>query len=82
VGKDVFIFEVSEKSFDQSVMLNSHKIPVVVEFMGGWSEPCVLLADVFSSLAKEFAEQFIFARVDIDELAQQFRRTLANTLSH
>jgi thioredoxin-like negative regulator of GroEL len=59
VGKDVFIFEVSEKSVDQSVMLNSHKIPVVVEFMGGWSEPCVLLADVFSSHTGEYPEPLI-----------------------
>jgi len=69
VAKDIFIFEVSEKSFGQSVILNSHKIPVLVEFMGVWSEPCVLQADIFSSLAKEFAEQFIFAKVDIDEQA-------------
>lgn len=67
MGKEVFIFEVSKESFGKYVLLNSNKIPVVVEFMGIWSEPCVLMADLFSDLAKEFAEQFIFAKVDIDE---------------
>ena len=76
VSKEIFVFEVSENSFGQSVILNSHKIPVVVEFMGVWSEPCILTADVFSSLAAEFAEQFIFAKVDVDEqpaLKQQYK---------
>ncbi|MGD8999771.1 MAG: tetratricopeptide repeat protein [Granulosicoccaceae bacterium] len=67
MSKEVFVFEVSEKSFGQSVLLNSRKLPVLVEFMGVWSEPCVVMADMLAGLAKEFAEQFIFARVDIDE---------------
>lgn len=69
MDKEVFIFEVSEKSFNSAVLLNSNKIPVVVEFMGVWSEPCIMLSDTFSTLAKEFAGQFIFAKVDIDEQA-------------
>lgn len=67
VKKDVYIFEVSEKSFDESVIQNSHTLPVLVEFMGFWSEPCILTSDTLSDLAKEFASQFIFAKVDIDE---------------
>lgn len=65
--KDVYIFEVSEKSFEESVIQNSHSIPVFVEFMGFWSEPCIVLSDVLSDLASEFASQFIFAKIDIDE---------------
>jgi len=34
VSKEVFVFDVNQKSFDQAVLLNSHKIPVIVEFMG------------------------------------------------
>ena len=65
--KEVYIFEVSEKSFDESVVHNSHTLPVFVEFMGSWSEPCILMSDVLSHLASEFAGQFIFGKVDIDE---------------
>lgn len=67
MNEEVLIFEVSEKSFNQSVIFNSNKLPVIVEFMGVWSEPCVLMSDNLSSLAHEFAGQFIFAKVDIDE---------------
>lgn len=65
--QDVFIFELSKSSFNGSVILNSYKIPVFVEFMGFWSEPCVHMADTLALLAKEFAGQFIFAKVDVDE---------------
>ena len=67
MNKETLVFEVNQKSFEQYVLLNSHKVPVVVEFMGVWSGPCVAMDLVFSGLAKEFAEQFIFAKVDIDE---------------
>jgi putative thioredoxin len=67
VNKEVYIFEVSENSFEESVIQNSHTIPVVVEFMGFWSEPCITLSDRLSDLAGEFAGQFIFAKVDLDE---------------
>lgn len=67
MSKDIFVFEVTEKSFPQAVLLNSNKVPVIVEFMGVWSGPCIAMDNLFSSLAKEFAEQFIFAKVDFDE---------------
>ena len=67
MSKETFVFEVNQKSFDQYVLLNSHKIPVFVEFMGVWSGPCIAMDNLFSGLAKEFAEQFIFAKVDTDE---------------
>lgn len=76
MSKDVYVFEVNQKTFEQTILFNSHKIPVIVEFMGVWSGPCVAMDLVFSSLAREFAGQFIFARVDIDEqteLGKQYK---------
>lgn len=67
MANEVLVFEVGESGFDRYVIENSHKLPVLVEFMGVWSEPCIAMADALSSLAKEFAEQFVFAKVDIDE---------------
>lgn len=81
--KEAFVFEVSEKSFNRSVILNSNKVPVVVEFMNVWSEPCVLMADSLTQLANEFPEQYIFAKVDIDEqpaLREQFKIEKVPTL--
>lgn len=65
--QEALIFEVSQSSFKTGVILNSHKVPVLVEFMGMWSEHCIQLEDRLAALAKEFAGCFIFAKVDIDE---------------
>ncbi|MGD8591138.1 MAG: tetratricopeptide repeat protein [Chromatiales bacterium] len=65
--QQAYIFEVSQDNFAATVILNSHKIPVIVEFMGMWSEPCIRLEDSLVTLAREFAGQFIFAKVDVDE---------------
>ena len=72
-NQEVFIFEVSNSSFGSSVLLNSHKLPVLVEFMGIWSEHCIKMEDSLAAMAKEFAGQFIFAKVDIDE-QQELRK--------
>lgn len=70
MSENVYIFEINEESFPSAVLENSAKLPVVVEFMGVWSEHCFAVENILSSLAKEFAGQFIFAKVDIDEQAE------------
>lgn len=67
MNQETFILEVGEQGFPRYVIENSHKLPVLVEFLGIWSEPCMIMADVLHDLAHEFAGQFVFAKVDIDE---------------
>jgi putative thioredoxin len=67
MAKEAFIFEVSDSSYGKYVLLNSHKVPVVAAFINIWSEHCTELTDLFARLAKDFAEEFVFAKVDIDE---------------
>lgn len=74
--KQAYIFELSASGFAESALKNSFQIPVLVEFMGVWSGPCILMADRLTALANEFAGDFIFAKVDIDEqqaLREQYR---------
>lgn len=76
MNEQAYIFELSEQSFANSAVLNSHKLPVLVEFMGVWSGACIVMADRLSGLATEFAGQFIFAKVDVDEqpnLKEQYK---------
>lgn len=70
MSKEIFIFEASQHSFGKTVLLNSYKLPVLVEFMSMSSEPCVLMDNLFSDLAHEFPGMFIFVKVDIDEQAE------------
>ena len=60
------IFEVSQNNFEDLVVHNSSHLPVLVEFMGIWSEPCIKTEYALSDLAKEFPGGFVFAKVDID----------------
>ncbi|MBL1260892.1 MAG: tetratricopeptide repeat protein [Thiotrichaceae bacterium] len=76
MNKEAYIFEVTEKTFPTAVIENSSKAPVVVAFIGAWSEHCMGIDIIFSSLANEFPGDFIFAKVDIDEqpeLRKQYR---------
>ncbi len=70
MSESALVFELSQKSFNEGVLFNSHKIPVVVEFMGMWSGPCIQLEDRFTDLAKEFPGRFVFGKIDIDEQAE------------
>ncbi len=66
-NKEALVFEVSTNNFQSAVLDNSHKVPVLVEFMGVWSGPCIQMAEEMAELANEFAGDFVFAKVDIDE---------------
>ena len=70
MSKKALVFEVSDAGFEKYVIGNSDKAPVFVVFLSIWSEPCLLMTDMFASLATEFAEEFIFAKVDIEENPQ------------
>jgi putative thioredoxin len=61
------ILEVGQSGFNSHVIMASYKQPVLVEFMGVWSGPCIQLADRISESVHEFPGQFIFAKVDVDE---------------
>ena len=67
MSEEALVFEVGASGFDRYVIDNSRKAPVLVEFMSVWSELCVVMAEAISDMAKEFAGQFVFAKVDVDE---------------
>lgn len=67
MSKETLVFEVSDSSYGKYVLLNSYKLPVLMAFVGVWSEHCFSLTSLFTTLAEEFAEQFVFASIDIDE---------------
>ena len=74
MSNKALVLEVSNTGFEKYVIGNSDKAPVFVVFMNMWSEPCNQSAEMFASLATEFAEEFVFAKVDIDENAELVER--------
>ncbi|MBF6057044.1 tetratricopeptide repeat protein [Thiomicrorhabdus heinhorstiae] len=75
MSNDAYIFDITDKNFDDLVIQNSHQLPVILLFMGVYSGPCITMERSLSEYAKDFSGQFIFAKVDIDEqpeLAKSF----------
>lgn len=66
MAKQAYIFDVTEDNFDTLVVENSSQIPVVVAFMDAGTESQSLAQDL-SHFAQTFAQQFVFAKVNIDE---------------
>ncbi len=81
--KQVLNFEVSQSNFNSVVLMNSYKLPVVVLFMSPSNVVCLELESMLAECAKEFAGQFILARVDIDmdaDLKEQYDITNVPTI--
>jgi len=79
-----FIFDATEQNFQQGVIENSYKAPVLVDFWAEWCEPCKQLTPVLESLANNLNGQFVLAKVNSESeqsLSQQYQiRTIPTIL--
>lgn len=71
-----YIFEATLQNFEQRVMAESMKRPVIVEFWAPWCAPCKQLMPMLERVVTAHSGQIAMAKVNIDqvpELAQAFR---------
>ena len=67
----------SAEEFNQLKADYSEKI-LIIDFWAVWCSPCMMFAPVFEKLQKELYQEFIFVKVNVDEvgrIAQQYRIT-------
>lgn len=70
-----YIFEANPQNFQQVVLENSHRVPVLVDFWADWCQPCKTLMPMLAKLANEYQGGFILAKINTDQyqtLAAQF----------
>ncbi len=67
----------SAEEFNQLKSNFSDKI-LIIDFWAVWCSPCMMFAPVFEKLQKELYQEFIFVKLNVDEvgaIAQEYRIT-------
>ena len=59
--------DIDDNSFNEQVIEQSKRVPVVVDFWATWCAPCVRLGPTLEGFAKEYAGKFILAKLNVDE---------------
>ena len=59
------VVEINDGNFEDEVLKSSS--PVVVDFWAPWCGPCRMIAPITEKLAKEYASQVKFCKLNVDE---------------
>jgi len=57
--------QINDNNFEETVL--RAKLPVLVDFWAPWCAPCYMVAPILEELAKEYAEEVLFAKFNVDE---------------
>jgi thioredoxin 1 len=58
------VLELTDATFDE--VLGAADVPVLVELMAPWCQPCRMMAPVLDELASELDGELVVGRLDVD----------------
>jgi len=59
--------EVNDNNFEEKVIKQSSKIPVLVDFWASWCGPCMMIKPILENLAKEYKGKFVLAKMNVED---------------
>ena len=67
MAESPYISNVTGTTFDEQVMAQSHRVPVLVDYWADWCGPCQMQMPVLLKLVEEHAGRLLLAKVNTDE---------------
>ena len=65
-----WIVDASIDTFQETVIEQSHSLPVVVDFWSHNCQPCMTLMPILEALAKEYDGRFLLVKANAEQLQQ------------
>jgi len=77
-----YIFDLKSSEFDEMVLANSDKGPVLINFWSAKAAPCMMLIPRLVKLCSEYQGRFLLAMVNTDEQTDLVRRLGVTSLPY
>lgn len=65
--KNKYSINIDLVDFEEKVLKESHKRPVLVDFWADWCSPCLFIAPVLNEVVDEFDGKVLLAKLEVDE---------------